>query len=191
MERTETPTGPLDVVWNRDAGPDGERSSHLDSTAAELEVAHLVRRASETGITLATAESLTAGLLAARVADVPGASAVLRGGVVSYAVDVKAAVLGVDPGRLATHGPVDDVVAEQMAAGVLRLMNADLAISTTGVAGPEPHGGHGVGTVYIGWATRRGTGHRLFSFDGSRAQVRQAAVREAVLLALEAMPSGD
>lgn len=191
MERTETPTGPLDVVWNRDAGPDGERSSHLDSTAAELEVEDLVRRASETGMTLSTAESLTAGLLAARVADVPGASAVLRGGVVSYAVDVKSSVLGVDQARLASHGPVDSVVAEQMAAGVLRLMGADLALSTTGVAGPEPHGGQQVGTVYIGWATRRATGHRLFRFHGSRAQVREAAVREAVLLALETMPTGD
>lgn len=191
MERTETPTGPLDVVWNRDAGPDGARGTHLDSTSTDLEVEQLVRLASETGITLATAESLTAGLVAARVADVPGASAVLRGGVVSYAVDVKSSVLGVDPARLVSHGPVDPIVAEQMAVGALRLLGADLAVSTTGVAGPESHGGHRVGTVYIGWATRRASGHRLFHFAGGRGQVRRAAADEAVRVALEAMPTGS
>lgn len=189
MNRIDTPTGPIDVVWNGDAAPGGVPDRTLDSTEAQLEVEDLVRRASEAGITLATAESLTAGLVAARIADVPGASAVLLGGVVSYAVDVKAQVLGVEAGRLARYGPVDPVVAEQMAVGALRLLGADLAVSTTGVAGPGPNDGHDAGTVYIGYATHRGSGHRLFRFSGGRSAIRSATVREAVKMLLGALPT--
>ncbi|WP_233548719.1 CinA family protein [Galactobacter valiniphilus] len=131
----------------------GSPAAVLQSECAPL-ARELVTRAGAAGLTVATAESLTAGLVAATIADVPGASAVLRGGVVSYAVEVKASVLGVDAAWLAEHGPVDPRVAEEMAAGAARVCDADLGVSTTGVAGPEPHGGRAVGTVYLGVAVR-------------------------------------
>lgn len=153
-------------------------------SGAGLLVVDLIKRAAHAGLTIATAESLTAGAVAATLADVPGASAVLRGGVVSYAVDVKASVLGVDAERLAEYGPVDAQVAEQMAAGARAVCGADLAVSTTGVAGPDAHGGAEVGTVYIGWASAAGTGHELLHLDGDRAAIRSASVRAAVVALL-------
>nr|MCW1079429.1 nicotinamide-nucleotide amidohydrolase family protein [Streptococcus anginosus] len=96
----------------------------------------LVQVLRDCGQTVAFAESLTAGLAAASVADVPGASAVLRGGVVSYATDLKASILGVSSERLASHGPVDREVALQMARGVCDVAGADVGMATTGVAGP-------------------------------------------------------
>ncbi|WP_394159981.1 CinA family protein [Galactobacter valiniphilus] len=131
----------------------GSPAAALQSECAPL-ARELVSRAAAAGLTVATAESLTAGLVAATIADVPGASAVLRGGVVSYAVEVKASVLGVDAAWLAEHGPVDPRVAEEMAIGAARVCDADLGVSTTGVAGPEPHGGREVGTVYLGVAVQ-------------------------------------
>ena len=133
--------------------------------------------------TFATAESLTGGSVCAALVDVPGASAVVRGGVVSYHRDVKVALLGVDPERLATHGAVDRQVAAQMAAGARAATGADLAVATTGVAGPEPHDGQPVGTVWIGIAGPAGTRAVLHRFAGDRDAVR-AAAREAALAAL-------
>ncbi|MDO4240510.1 CinA family protein [Micrococcus sp.] len=104
------------------------------------------------GVTLATAESLTAGLVAAALADVPGASAVLQGGVVAYQNTVKTDLLDVDPDLLASRGAVDPEVARQMAAGARRALGADVGASTTGVAGPESHQGRPVGTVMVGLA---------------------------------------
>lgn len=153
--------------------------------------ARLVAAATEAGLTLATAESLTAGRVAATVADVPGASAVLRGGVVSYAVDVKHSVLGVDAQRLAEHGPVDPVVAEQMAAGARRVCGADLGVSTTGVAGPEAHGGQEVGTVWIGVSSAAGTRSLLRHFAGDREAVRNQSVVVALEEVLKEIPGRD
>jgi len=173
----------------------GEQAESLKADCAPL-ARRLVERGTALGLTVATAESLTAGLVAATIADVPGASAVLRGGVVSYAVDVKESVLGVDAARLAQFGPVDPVVAEQMALGAARVCGADLAVSTTGVAGPEPHGGRAVGTVYLGWSVMGSAaagapggapavGHRRGQYDGDRDAVRWNAVRHALLALLE------
>lgn len=153
-------------------------------SGAGVLVAELVARFREAGLTLATAESLTAGAVAATIADVPGASTVLRGGIVSYAVDLKRDLLGVDGGRLAEHGPVDAVVAEQMAAGAARSCGADVGVSTTGVAGPEAHGGQAVGTVYIGWATAGGSGHELLRLAGDRASIRAGSVDAALRVLL-------
>jgi nicotinamide-nucleotide amidase len=142
--------------------------------------AGLVATATAAGLTVATAESLTAGLVSATIADVPGASAVLRGGVVSYQVDVKASVLGVSEDRLAEYGPVDRVVAQEMAAGARRVCGADIGISTTGVAGPEPHGGHAVGTVWIGISSELGERGLLLDLPGDRARIRQGSVDAAL-----------
>lgn len=139
-------------------------------------VTELIRR----GRTIATAESLTAGLLAATLADVPGASATLQGGVVAYQNEVKDRLLGVDPGRLAGHGAVDAEVAAQMAEGARRVLGADIGVATTGVAGPEPHQGRAVGTVYLGIAGLPGPAAEELHLDGDREAIRRGAVQAAL-----------
>ncbi|MFD9904940.1 CinA family protein [Streptomyces sp. NPDC059063] len=103
----------------------------------------------ERGETLAVAESLTGGLVAAEVTAVPGASRAFRGAVTAYATELKRDVLGVDGALLAARGAVDAEVALQMAAGARRLLGADWGVATTGVAGPEPQDGQPVGTVFV------------------------------------------
>lgn len=142
----------------------------------------VIRAAAGAGLTLATAESLTAGMLAAELAAVPGASAVLQGGVVAYQNSVKNKVLGVDAGLLASAGSVDAGVARQMAAGAREVLNAAVGISTTGAAGPEPHGGKPVGCVFIGIATAEGTAAEEFHFEGGREAIRRQTCNEALLL---------
>lgn len=112
----------------------------------------VVQRLRAAGQTLAVAESLTGGLLAARVVDVAGASAVLRGGVVAYATDLKHALLGVDADLLARERAVHPQVAEQMARGVRERLGATWGLATTGVAGPDPQDGRAPGTVFLGLA---------------------------------------
>ena len=152
-------------------------------TAEQGDVIAACRRA---GLTVAVAESLTAGLVAARLADVPGASAVLRGAVVAYASDLKHSLLGVDADLLARSGPVQREVAEQMADGVRRALGADLAVATTGVAGPDPQDGVPPGTVFLALSTPSGTRAREARLSGDRRAVREAAVALALGLLLEA-----
>lgn len=121
-----------------------ERSEGTADLATDV-----VRLATSSGTTVAVAESLTAGMLCARIADVPGASVVLRGGVVAYAPDLKTGLLGVDPTLLADRGPVDPDVALAMASGVRGRLGADVGVATTGVAGPGPQDGVAAGTVYV------------------------------------------
>ena len=116
-----------------------------------------VTGAIDRGLTVATAESLTAGMVAAVLADTPGASGMLQGGVVAYQNSVKAGVLGVPAELLDAVGAVDAQVAAAMAEGARRICGADIGVSTTGVAGPEPHDGKAVGTVFIGVATAEGS----------------------------------
>lgn len=136
------------------------------------------------GWTVGSAESLTGGLLAAALTDVPGASAHVRGGVVAYATDLKASALGVDEGLLAASGPVDAAVAQQMADGARRVLGADVGISTTGVAGPDPQSGHPVGTVFIAVATPVGSAVSALGLSGTRAEIRAETVRQALVLLL-------
>ncbi|MDN6511425.1 MAG: CinA family protein, partial [Corynebacterium sp.] len=96
----------------------------------------LVTAATSAGFTVATAESLTAGAIASTVADIPGASAVLRGGLVVYATDLKASLAGVDEELLDARGPVDPDVARQLARGAATRCGADIGLGVTGVAGP-------------------------------------------------------
>ncbi|KHL00796.1 CinA family protein [Sinomonas humi] len=135
------------------------------------------------GTTVATAESLTAGLVAATLADVPGASAMLRGGIVSYASEVKAQLLDVSPDLLREVGSVDGEVARQMAQGTRKACGADYGVSTTGVAGPDPLDGKQVGTVFVAVAGPARTEVRECHFSGSREDIRRAA-RDAALEAL-------
>ncbi|MFE5308885.1 CinA family protein [Isoptericola sp. NPDC056605] len=138
------------------------------------------------GWTLAAAESLTGGLVVATLVDVPGASTVVRGGVVAYATDLKAAVLGVDPDLLARRGPVDPGVAGQMASGVRRALSADVGLATTGVAGPDPQDGHAPGEAYAAVSTPAGDRVLRLDLAGTRAEVRSGVVRAVLTLALEA-----
>lgn len=140
----------------------------------------VVASATAAQVTLATAESLTAGMIAAALAEVPGASAVLNGGVISYANSVKTGVLGVDPGLLETNGSVDGEVARQMAAGAMVACGADLAVSATGVAGPEAHDGKEVGTVFIGYAKATDSGFTEHRFTGDRAAIRALSTLAAL-----------
>lgn len=138
----------------------------------------LVHALTASGLTLVTCESLTAGKLAATIADVPGASATLRGGLVTYSSELKAELAGVDPQLLAASGAVHPEVAAQMAAGAARRCGADIALSCTGVAGPDPQDGQPVGRVFTalfapGLAAPEVVEH---DFAGDRAAIRQATV---------------
>ncbi|MDH6710710.1 nicotinamide-nucleotide amidase [Kitasatospora sp. MAA19] len=142
------------------------------------------------GGTLAVAESLTGGLLAAALVDVPGASATFRGSVTAYATELKASVLGVDEGLLAVYGPVHPVVAGQMAEGVRRLLGATYGLATTGVAGPDPQDGQPVGTVHLAVAGPEGTLVSSPRLSGGRARIRHGAVTAALELLVGRLPAG-
>ncbi|WP_244293456.1 CinA family protein [Streptomyces sp. MJM8645] len=158
-------------------------------TEHELAVrAHEALRAR--GGTLAVAESLTGGLLAAALVDVPGASATFRGSVTAYATELKASVLGVDEGLLAVYGPVHPVVAGQMAEGVRRLLGATYGIATTGVAGPDPQDGQSVGTVHLAVAGPEGTLVSSPRLSGGRARIRHGAVTAALELFVGRLRAG-
>jgi nicotinamide-nucleotide amidase len=132
------------------------------------------------GWTIATAESLTGGLVVASLVSVPGASAQVRGGVVSYSEDLKHSLLGVDAGLLDEHGPVHPEVARQMAEGVRRATQSDVGISTTGIAGPVSPDGQPVGTVHIGIVTPDRSTVRSLVLGGDRDAVRRGSVRAAL-----------
>ncbi len=129
---------------------------------------------------LALAESLTGGLLADAFVQVPGASKALRGSVVAYASDVKHSVLGVEEDLLAQVGPVNPEVALAMAVGAANQLGADVALATTGVAGPDEQDGNPVGTVFIALVTPIGSDVRALQLSGDRASIRNQAVEEAV-----------
>ncbi|WP_131747890.1 competence/damage-inducible protein A [Frankia sp. Cppng1_Ct_nod] len=140
----------------------------------------VVRLLADRGETLAVAESLTGGLLAGRLTDVPGASAVLRGAVVAYATDAKASVLGVDGDVLATNGAVSPEAAAAMATGVRDLLGATHGLAVTGVAGPDEQEGKPVGTLHIGMVGPFGLLTRSVRLLGDRPQNRTYAVVQAL-----------
>jgi PncC family amidohydrolase len=148
------------------------------------DVIRLLRSASET---VGVAESLTAGGVMAALTSVPGASAAFRGGVVSYATELKQQLLNVDAALIAKEGVIHADVAAQMAQGARQATTFDQAapttwgIGTTGVAGPDEQDGKPVGTVYIGVAGPEGTrAWGPFRFPGPRERVREATVVEAL-----------
>ena len=138
------------------------------------------------GKTLVTAESLTGGGIGSALTAVSGASAVYKGGVISYTNEVKQGILGVPEELLEIHGAVSAPVAEAMAMGARKLLDADVAVSVTGLAGPGGDDyGNPVGTVFIGYADGEKSlfVHRVFS--GSRQQIRQQTIEAALKLVLE------
>lgn len=130
--------------------------------------------------TLATCESLTGGMLSAALTRVPGSSAVFRGGLVTYATDLKASLAGVDDEVLQTHGAVSGVTAEAMAAGARTLCGSDWAVAVTGVAGPDPQEGHPPGTVFVGIDSPAGLLHQRMRLNGDRKHVRTGTVLGAL-----------
>ncbi len=132
------------------------------------------------GQTVGAAESLTGGLLVAALVEVPGASTVVRGGVVAYAPQVKVDVLGVEADVVATRGTVDPQTARQMAVRARDLLGADWGVSTTGVAGPEPSEGKPVGTVHVGVAGPDGVDVIDLALSGTRREIRDRTVADAL-----------
>jgi PncC family amidohydrolase len=130
--------------------------------------------------TVAVAESLTGGLLAAALTSIPGASAAFRGAVVAYAISLKATLLDVPRPMLDALGAVSPEVAAAMAEGVRRRLEATFGAATTGVAGPDPAEGKPVGTVHVAVSAACGTTVRTLALAGGRDEVRQRTV-EAVL----------
>lgn len=149
-------------------------------TAADVVEAFAAR-----GVTIAVAESLTGGLVVADLVSVPGASAVVRGGVVAYATELKHDLLGVDAALLAAGGPIQAAVAEQMARGVRERLGADVGLATTGVAGPDPQGGHPPGEVWIAVASSTGSRSLRLELGGDRAAIRRETVDAVLGLALD------
>lgn len=150
--------------------------------ARETGVGRVVAALRSRGATLAVAESLTGGALTAVLVTVPGVSAVLRGGVVAYATDLKHDLLGVDADLLAAEGPVHPEVARQMAVGAAHRLGASHAVATTGVAGPGPADGRAVGTVHVAVAAPGTVRVRSLRLAGGRAALRAASVDAALAL---------
>ncbi|SDP45088.1 nicotinamide-nucleotide amidase [Actinopolyspora xinjiangensis] len=127
------------------------------------------------GHTLATAESLTAGMLSMLLTSVSGASSVVRGGLVVYATDLKSSLAGVSPELLARHGAVHPEVAEQLAEGARRRCGADWGVGLTGVAGPDWQDGVSPGTVHLGFVGPERSVIRTRRLSGDRGEVRRGA----------------
>jgi nicotinamide-nucleotide amidase len=142
------------------------------------DVIHLLVRQ---GATLAVAESLTGGLMGAMLTTPMGASKAFRGGVITYATELKARLLGVPEDLLAREGAVHPAVAAAMARGVRDLTASDYGLAVTGVAGPDMQDGKSVGTVHIGLAGPDGRiWHRDIQLSGSREDIRNETAREAI-----------
>jgi nicotinamide-nucleotide amidase len=161
-----------DAIVADDGGQDS--ADQLAAAAIALLIAE--------GRTVAVAESLTGGMLAAQITSIPGASDAFRGGVVAYATDLKASLLGVPAGLLDRHGAVHPDVAVAMAQGARRRLGADLGVATTGVAGPDRADDQPVGTVYIAVSTPSRTAGRALALTGDRGEIRAASVRHALAL---------
>ncbi|MEU4739823.1 CinA family protein [Actinosynnema sp. NPDC023658] len=138
-----------------------------------MSAADVVEALRARGETVATAESLTAGMVTVELTSVPGSSAVVRGGLVVYATDLKHALAGVDAALLAEHGAVHPEVARQLAAGARERCGATWGLGLTGVAGPDPQDGVAPGTVHLGLSGPSGTSVRTLTLGGDRDEVRR------------------
>ena len=150
-----------------------------------------VRRLIARHETVATAESLTGGLVAATLVEIPGVSAAFRGGLVVYATELKHLLAGVGEDLLAERGPVDPDVALALAAGARERCGADWGLATTGVAGPDPQGGKPVGLVYVAVAGPDGSTVRELRLSGSRAEIRATTVSAVLDLLVDRLPPPD
>lgn len=152
--------------------------------------AHVLGRARQAKLTIATAESCTGGLVGHLLTEVPGASATFSGGIVAYADDVKTASLGVPGSTLSSHGAVSAQVAVAMAEGARRVLGVDLGVAVTGIAGPD--GGSAdkpVGLTYVAVADAAGHDVRRFQWTGDRHANKLASAGAALDLVLTRLPS--
>ncbi|MEU4241534.1 CinA family protein [Actinoplanes sp. NPDC026619] len=156
-----------------------------------LAAADVVHRLVDRRETLATAESLTGGLVASTMVQIPGVSAVFRGGLVVYATELKARLAGVPAALLAERGPVDPDVAKALAVGARERCGADWGIATTGVAGPDPQDGKPVGLVYVAVADRHGADVRELKLDGNREVIRTESVTAVLSLLSEKLQAAS
>lgn len=155
--------------------------------SAEALAREVVARLASRGLTLATCESLTGGLVGACITAIPGSSAVFRGGLVTYASEVKVWLAGVDAELVSRSGVVNAECAVQMAAGAHRRCGSDIAVACTGVAGPSEQDGQPAGTVFIAVVGQDEQRVQMHRFDGDRAAVREATVRGALEMVLAAV----
>jgi nicotinamide-nucleotide amidase len=150
--------------------------------------AQVIQRLESRGLTLATCESLTGGGIGAALTSVPGASKVFRGGLITYASDLKTRLAGVDADWIGANGVINAETAIQMADGATAACQADVAVAVTGVAGPDPEDGVSPGRVWIGLAIRgRETVAKPYDFSGNRDAIRMATVSAALQLILDAL----
>jgi nicotinamide-nucleotide amidase len=177
MDRQPHHTIVTDRIPTGGAAPDRDDVAEPDTSSL---VEQIGRLAKDAHLTVAVAESLTSGLLASRLGKGQDASEWFAGGVVAYSDHVKQSVLGVAPGPV-----VSARCAEQMANGAARVAAADIAISTTGVGGPEPAEGHPAGTVYPGWECADESGSDPHGFDGDPSAVLEQTIGAALTLLLD------
>ncbi len=167
-----------------DSTEDSGGSHEVSGVSAEELAGEIIARAKDAGVTISTCESLTGGLIGSALTSIPGSSAVVRGGLITYATDSKHDLAGVSDNALDATGPVDEEVAKQMAEGSRAACKADVAIAVTGIAGPggaEP--GKPVGTVWLAVASPEGVKAYREQFTGARDEVRaQTVVRALELL---------
>lgn len=149
-------------------------------TEAEALARDLVAEATVRGRTLATAESLTGGLLGATITAVAGASVVYRGGLITYATDLKHTLGGVPAATLTADGAVSASTVEALARHAAEVCGATIGLSLSGVAGPDPQEGHPAGTVWLGWYAAGQVGTELLALTGDRAAIRVGAVGAAL-----------
>jgi nicotinamide-nucleotide amidase len=162
---------------------DGDMTADADVDPWQIARSHADRahsRLVELGATVATAESLTGGLIGFLLTEAPATSVTFRGGLIVYGEDTKQHMAGVDDDLLAEHGPVHPAVAEQLAIGARDRVDADYGIGITGVAGPGTQGGRPVGEVHVGIASPLGVTTREYHFDGTREVIRLAAAAAAL-----------
>jgi nicotinamide-nucleotide amidase len=172
--------GPGPAVEGQAEGPAAQGPERA-AQGPEL-AARVVGLLAERGLSIAVAESLTGGLLGAALTAVPGASAVFRGGIIAYATELKAALLGVPADLLARHGAVHPEVAAAMAAGARARLGASVGLATTGVAGPDPAEGKPPGTVHIAASVGGRAAGRALALSGDRESIRRDTVDQCLRL---------
>ena len=145
----------------------------------------LIQALTERHLTVATCESLTGGMICAALVDVPGASKVVRGGLITYQTDVKTLLADVAEGLIARYGVVSAEVAKAMAKGTREKLHADIAVSATGMASPGGEADPPAGTVFVGLASERGVRAIPLHLTGDRLSIRQQTVEQAIMAIME------
>lgn len=162
----------------RDTWGDSEFTGNHD--VPEDLPAQVIHKLTDLGLSLATCESLTGGALGAALCSVAGASKVYRGGLITYASDLKTSLAGVDADWIQTNGVINGETASQMALGAAKQCGSATAISTTGVAGPDGQDGHQPGEVWVGVVIAGQVFTKQFCFVGGRESVRRQTVQASL-----------